>query len=110
MVMQDESKPRFDSDISFATYLDHDHRERENVRLLAMFPFLFQDLWCSPSRSVALTTRGAPYRIQILSDPSKTKIRDPRAARGIHKDIWLDTCQYGGNAGLEQPRTPLRSP
>ena len=109
-MIQSGSEQKHRGSNPFASYLDHDHRERENVRLFAMFPFLFQDLWCSPSRSVAVITRGAPYRIQILSDPSKTKIRDPRAARGIHKDIWLDTCQYGGNAGLEQPRTPLRSP
>ena len=38
----------------------------------------------------------ASQGIEVSSDRSKTKIRDPCVAGGIHKDVWLDTCQYGG--------------
>jgi hypothetical protein len=38
---------------SSATYLNHDHRESENIRFLAMCP-LVQDLWRSPPRSVTV--------------------------------------------------------
>jgi len=70
------------------TYLDHDHRERENVRFLAIFPPL-QDLWRSPSWGVAVTTRSARFRIQISSDRSEAKIRDACTTRVIHKDVGL---------------------
>ena len=45
---------------------------------------------------MTVITRAASNRIEVLSDRSKTKIRDSCAAGGIHKDVWLDTCQYGG--------------
>ena len=91
-------------------HLDHDHREGENVRFFAMYPLLIQDLRRGPPRSVALITRTASYRIQVLSDPSKPKIRDSCVAGTIHKNIWLMGRQYGGKTGLGQSHTPLRSP
>ena len=69
-------------------YLDNDHRERENVRFLAMCSPC-QDLWRSPSRGVAVMTRGARYGIQILGDGSEAEIRDACMTKVIHKDIWL---------------------
>jgi len=69
------------------TYFDHDHRERENIRFLAMFPSL-QDLWSSPSRGVAVTG-SARNGVQISSDGGEAKIRDSRMTRVIHEDIWL---------------------
>jgi hypothetical protein len=62
------------------TYLDHDHRERENVRFLAICPLLDKDLWSSPSRGVT----------------SKAKIRDACTAGVIHKNVWLVGYQYDG--------------
>ena len=75
-------------------YLDHDHRERENVRFFAICTPLIQDLWCSPSCGVTWSTRRTSHEIQISSDGSKTKTCDPRMAGGVHKYIWLSTCQY----------------
>jgi hypothetical protein len=98
--MRNGGKPMLYANDPFLKYLDHDHRERENISFFAICPFRVQDLWCSPSCGVALVIRSASYRIQVLSDRSKTKIGNPRMVVATHKDIWLDTCQYGGNMGL----------
>jgi hypothetical protein len=100
VMIRDGSKPRLDLNNQFLTYLDHDHRERENVRFFAICPLLVQDLWRNPSRGMTVVSRGASHGIQVLSDRSKTKIRDPCVAGGIHKDIWLDACQCGGKTGF----------
>ena len=49
---------------------------------------------------MATFTRGASNRIEVLSDRSKAKIRDPCAAGGVNKDIWLETCEYNGERGF----------
>ena len=77
---------------SSATCLNHDHRKREGVRFLAIC-FPAQDLWRSPSHGVTVVTRGTPHGIQVLSDRSKAKIRDPRMTEVVHKDVWLVECQ-----------------
>ena len=96
--MQDDGKPWIGANSPFVTYLDHDHRERENIRLFTIRPYIIQDLGRSPSRGMALIARGTLYGIRVLGDRSETKICDPCMAGGIHKDIWLDTYQYGGKA------------
>ena len=85
---------------SSTTYLNHDHRESENIRFLAVCP-LVQDLWRSPPCTVAMEIRDAQCRIQILGDSSEAKIRQTRMAGVIHKDVWLDGCQCGSEARLE---------
>ena len=92
VVIRDGSKPGFDADGPLVTYLNRYHCKRENIRFLAVRPLFAQDLWCSPSCSMTMITGGASNRIEVLSDCSKTKIRDPCVASGIHKDIRLDTC------------------
>ena len=82
------------------TYLDHDHREGENIRFLAIRPLLVQDFGRSPSCGIIVIIRGAPDGVQVLSDHNETKIRDPCAASGVHKDVRLDTCQHAGKVGL----------
>ena len=76
---------------SLATYLDHDHRERENIRFLAGIPS-FYDFWCGPSRSVTPLVRRVSYGMRVLSDNSDAKIRQP-CMRGtfnnVHKNIHL---------------------
>jgi len=84
----------------FAPYLDHDHRERENVCFLAVCSLLGQDFWGSPSCGVTLTFRGDSHGIQLLSDRRETKIGDSCVASVIYEDIWLDTYQYGHKTGL----------
>ena len=74
----------------FVTYLDHDHSERENVRLLAIWRFV-QYLRRSPPWGTALTL-GALRRIQIMSDGCEAKVRDTRVAEVVHEDVQLDTC------------------
>lgn len=44
--------------------------------------------------------RGDRHRIITLNDCRQTEIRDPRMAVVINKDIWLNTCQSGGNTGF----------
>jgi len=84
------------------TYLDHDHRERKNIRFFAKCPTFVQDLRRSPSRCKALIVRAAPYKIQVLSDRSKPKIGDPCVASGIDKHISLDACKKKIKRGLEK--------
>ena len=38
-----------------------------------------------------------------------TKICDPCAASGIHKDIWLEMCQYRGKTGYRRTAYPLET-
>ena len=78
-------------------YLDHDHCEREDVRLLAICS-LAQHLWCSPSWGVTTMTRDALLGIQVLSDHRETKIHDARGAgvAVVYKSVRLIVkCQYG---------------
>ena len=75
------------------THFDHDHRERENVRFLAVCS-LVQNLWRSPSWGVTTLTRGALHGIQVLGDHSKPKIYNARSIRVIYKDVWLAGCQH----------------
>ena len=78
-------------------YLNHDHRERENVRFLAMLSFN-QYFWCSPSWGETTLTLDTPYGIRVLSHHSEAKVRDTRITRVVHEDVWLDTCQYSGGS------------
>ena len=57
------------------TYLNHDHRERENVRFLAISPIL-KSLW----RSQALGS-------DILSGILDRRTQNSRATLGIHEQI-----------------------
>ena len=90
-------------------YLNHDHRERENVRFLAICPTL-QDLWCSPPRSVATLTRGTLDRIQVLSDCSEAEIRNACIAGVVHQDVWLISYQYRGKARFKTSTYSLEVP
>ena len=80
--------------LCIVTHLDHDHREGENVRFLAICPF-FQDLWGSPPWGVAVPTRGAPSGVQVFSDRSETKVRDACITGVVYKDVRLAGCHYG---------------
>jgi len=94
--MRNDSGPKSSTySRSSVTYLDHDHRERKNVRFLARRPRA-QHLWRSPSRGVALLKRGALDGFQVLSYRSEAKIRDACVTRVVHKDIRLVECQHGG--------------
>ena len=84
------------------THLDHDHRERENVRLLAVCPLLGQDLWRSPSCGMTLIIQDNSHGIQAMSDRSQTEIGDPRMTSLVHEDIWLLGCQSSGTKGLRK--------
>jgi len=68
------------------TYLNHDHRERENVRFLAICPFI-QEFWRSPSHGVAVLSWGASDGIQVLSDFGKAEVRDAGFAGAVHEDV-----------------------
>ena len=52
--------------------------------------------------------RHAPHGIQILSDRSKTEIRDARVAFVIYKYIRLDTRQHGRGIGLMRFTYPFQ--
>ena len=90
---------------SSMTYLNHDHRKRKNVRLLAKCS-LCQDLWRSPSRGVTTSMCGALDGIQVLSDCGEAEVRDERITRVVHKDIWLAGCQCGGKKKTQSSRIP----
>jgi len=80
--------------IEFATDLDCDHREREDIRLLAKCPLIGQDLRCNPPRTVAVLVWSAAYRIHVLSDHVETTICNPCTAGDVYKDTWLVGCQH----------------
>jgi hypothetical protein len=98
--MRDGGKLRLYANNLFLTYLDRDHRERENIGFFAICPLPVQNLRCSPSCGVTLVIRSGSYRVQVLGDRSKTKIGDPCTVIATHKDIWLDMCQYGSKIGF----------
>jgi hypothetical protein len=68
------------------TYLNHDHRKREDICFLAMRP-LTQDLWRGPSCRVTALTRGTLYGIQGFSDRREAKIRNACMAGVVHKYV-----------------------
>ena len=36
------------------------------------------------------------HRVEVLSDHGETKVCDPCTAGGVHKDVPLVGCRYGG--------------
>ena len=98
-MIQSGSEQKHRGSNPFASYLDHDHRERENVCFLAVCSLPVQDLWGSPSRGIALVFGSSLHRIRVLSC-RETEIHDPCVAGIIHKDIWLGTCESGRKTGL----------
>jgi len=81
---------------SSAAYLNHYHRERKNVRLLAICPRFVQDLWRRPSRS--LIVEEVPFGSRVLRHRGETKIRDPGPANAVHKDVRLHERETDRNA------------
>jgi len=78
------------------TYLDHDHRERENIRFFATFPLFGQDLWRSPPRGMSLILCGTLLGTCVFSDRGEAKIRDACVTTVVHEDIRLAECQRDG--------------
>ena len=70
------------------TYLDHHHREGENICFFAIL-LLNQHLWRGPSHAVATQTRSILYGIRVFGYLREAKIRDPYMAGGFHKDVGL---------------------
>jgi hypothetical protein len=62
-VMRHGSESRLDEKNPFLTYLDHDHRERKNIRFFAVRPLIVQDLWRSPSQGVTMIIRSTSHGI-----------------------------------------------
>ena len=91
---------------SSVAYLDHNHREGEDVRFLAVCPIV-QDLRRSPSRGMVVLARGVWPGTNSRGDRCKTKIRDPRMAGSIHEDVWLDARQCSGKTGVKLTKYPL---
>jgi len=81
---------------SSAAYLNHDHRERKNVRLLAVCPRFVQDLWRRPS--CGLIVEEVPFESRVLRHHGETKIRDPGPAKAVHKDVRLHERETDRNA------------
>ena len=73
--------------IEYATDLNHDHRERKDIRFLAKCPPVCQDLRCNPPHTVTVLVWSVPHRIQVLSDHGETTICDQCAAGDVHKDV-----------------------
>ena len=73
--------------IEYATDLNHDHRERKDIRLLAECPPIGQDLRCDPPHVVPVFLWGPPYRVHALGDHGETTFCDHRMAGGVHKDV-----------------------
>jgi len=89
-----------------ATDLNHDHREREDIRLLAECPPIGQDLRCDPPHTVPVLVWSAPYRIHVSGDHGQTTIRDQRMTGGVHKDVRLVGCQCASDKTIKNDRVP----
>jgi hypothetical protein len=94
---------------SSTAYLNHDHRESENIRFPAMRP-LVQDLWRGPPHSVTMLMRGTLYGVWVLSDRSEAKVRETCMIRVVHKDVWLHVCQYSGRIRFRTTAYTLEVP
>ena len=73
------------------TYLDHDHRERENIRLFARYTPPVQDFGCSPPRSPTWCYTGCLDGALILRE---AEICYTRAAVSAHHDVRLRALIY----------------
>ena len=91
------------------THLDRHHGEGEDVRSLAIFPFV-PNLRRDPRQREAILTRCTLYGVRVSRDLSEAEIGDAYMAGVFHQDIGLAGCQYGVKKDPEQSRTPLRSP
>jgi hypothetical protein len=85
--MREGIKPGLDANSTFATCLDHNHCERENICFFAICSLFVQDFRRSPSTDMTLIIQDILYGVQVLSDRSKTKTCDPRMIVGIQKYI-----------------------
>jgi hypothetical protein len=92
------------------TYLDHDHRESENVAFLATRPARLRPLVQPIARCDRVEPRHSLYRIQVTNDRGEAKICESGMAGAIHKDIWLDRCQYGGETKVGTTKHSLEVP
>jgi len=92
--------------IESTTDLNCDHREREDIRLLAECPQIVQDLRCNPPCTVPVLVWSASYRIHVMSDHGETAIRDHCMAGVVHKDIRLVGCQYASGKPIKNDRIP----
>ena len=75
-----------------ATHFDHDHRERENIRFLAIFP-LVPDLRRGPLKVKVILKRDTPLVVQVPGDHREAKIRDARFTGIFDQDVSLVECQ-----------------
>ena len=69
-----------------STYLDHDHREREDIRFLAIFLTL-QYLWRSQALGFEILIGERLSGILVRSDCSDRETHNSRATLGIHEHI-----------------------
>ena len=93
-LVRNHNQPKLSHYILSVTYLDHDHRKRENVGFLTIIP-LVPHLWRNPPHGEPVLTRGAPHGIQVFGDLGETKVRDQYVTGFFHKDIGLVGCQCG---------------
>ena len=101
MIIRGGSKTKHGENNPPATHLDHDHREREDIRLLTKCPIPFKDLWRSPLCGVTMPPRGASYGIWVLGDCGKTEIRNSRAVHASGKrsggyEVYVGPCSTCG--------------
>jgi len=88
------------------TDLDHDHREREDVRFLAKCPLVGQDLRRNPPCTVPVLVWSAPHRVQVLSDDGETTICNHCMTGGVHEDVRLVGYQYASGKTVKNYRVP----
>ena len=72
---------------TFTSYLNHDHRKKENICFLARRPLPVQDFWCSAFCVMAWPFQGAQRSIQVLNYPSEAEIGDSRMVGVVYEDI-----------------------
>ena len=103
------SEPWLSHVILSVTHLNHNHRERENVRFIAIFP-LVPNLRRDPPHREAILNRSTPHRMRVFGDLRETKVRDAYVTRVFHKDVGLVRCKWDMKQDRKRLRTPFRSP
>ena len=68
----------------------------------------FNTSGAAPSCSEITLILGASHGIQVQSDSSEAKVRDPRITGVVHEDVRLGTCQYGRETAVRTITYPFK--
>ena len=86
--------------IVYPAYLDHDHREREDIRFFGKSPSPFQDFRCGPLRNAVAHLLGTTHRSLGHRHRGVGKIRDLRLTETVHQNVRLRRVDLVSSKGI----------